>query len=209
MAVGPATLERLDEALGLAVGLGGVGPREALADAVVVAESLEDLGLGVALGVVREEALAADPKALEPAESSAEEGRGVLAALRREDLGVGQAGVVVDAHEDHLPADASFLAASVSVDPVPHALDPSELLGIDMEEPPRDGMLVALRGIESLLESPQAAESELLELPGDRGDGDAGLEGDLPGGLLAPAELFHAPNRLARSESPRVLRRLV
>ena len=81
MPVGPAAFQRLDEALCLAVGSGRVWPGEALSDAVFLAEGLEFLELGVALGVIRQEALTADPEALEPPQRAAEEGRVVLPVL--------------------------------------------------------------------------------------------------------------------------------
>jgi hypothetical protein len=64
---------------------------------------------------------------VERAKSPAEELRGVLGILRGEHLDVGQAGVVVYADEDHLPADAALLAAPLAVDPVPDAVRASFL----------------------------------------------------------------------------------
>ncbi len=86
----------------------------------------------------------------------------------------------------------SSLPAAISVDPMSHALDPGELLGVDMEHAAWGRVLVALRWIEGLLESPESAEPDPLELSRDRGDRDPRLESDLPGGLPAPAQLLHA-----------------
>jgi len=46
------------------------------------------------------------------------------------------------------------------MDSMPEAFDPSELLGIDVEEASWEGGLVTHRWIEGLFESPEAAEPE-------------------------------------------------
>ena len=66
--------------------------------------------------------------------------------------------MVVDADEGHLVAHAAFLLASISMDPVSDAIDAGETLRIDVEQLFRKLVLVTLRRIEGLLESPQSAE---------------------------------------------------
>ena len=72
------------------------------------------------------------------------------------DLRVGQACVVVDADEDHLPTGSSIPIplASVSVNRMSDPLDAPEALGIDVEQTPRRTMLVAVGRSLRLLEPP-------------------------------------------------------
>jgi hypothetical protein len=105
--------------------------------------------------------------------------------------------VVVDADEDHLPADASSLPAPIAVDPVAHAVDAGKALGIDVEELSGPPVLVALRRLQLLLEPPDAPQAELLEMSRHGGEGHLELLADLPGRLAPPPQLLHAPEGLA------------
>ena len=123
------------------------------------------------------------------AESSAEERGGVLAVFRGQDFGIGQARVVVDANEDDLPAYALFLPASIPVDPVSHAFDPGELLGVDVEQISGPAVLIALgRGCPVL--------------PG--GSNDPLVNADLPGlcDLVCDFALEHAAARATSGKPP-------
>jgi len=48
------------------------------------------------------------------------------------DLGVGQAGVVVDTHEDDLPADAAAASTAIAMDRV---ADPSDAAEVSTRQP--------------------------------------------------------------------------
>jgi hypothetical protein len=63
--------------------------------------------------------------------SAGEEGAGTLLRLVGQDLGVGEAGGIVDADMDQVPADALLLAAAIAGDAMADAIDPAELLGVD------------------------------------------------------------------------------
>src|SRR5262245_66529066 len=102
--------------------------RENVADAALAAQRLEGAG-AVAASVVGEEPLAVDAMIREAAQSAFEECCGVDCVLGREHLGVGQARVVIDAHEDRLAARSPVPSAPVDVVVVPHALTPRTLHG--------------------------------------------------------------------------------
>src|SRR5690606_3897617 len=125
--IGPAAEQRLDEPLRLAIGLRRVGPREDLADAAGFTKPAEGTR-AVALGVVREDPLRPDAETREPTQRALEEGRGTRGVLPGQDLGVGQARVVIDTNEDRLPACALAAPAAIAVDPVPDSFDAPELL---------------------------------------------------------------------------------
>ena len=74
--------------------------------------------------------------------------------LGGQDLGVGEPGTVVDADEHDLPADATFPAAAIAVDPVSDRPDAGEVLGVDVDQAARRAMLVALWRHLGLLEPP-------------------------------------------------------
>src|SRR5690606_25215333 len=183
--IGPAPEQGLDEPLRLAVGLRRVGPREDLPDAAGFAKPAEGTR-AVALGVVREDPLGPDAETREPTQRALEEGRGTRSVLSGQDLGVGQARVVIDANEDRLPACALAAPAAIAVDPVPDPLDPPELLRIDVQEATGLLVLVALRRLLGLAHAPQPPQAQAAEDPRHRGARQAQLAGDLPG-RLAPA----------------------
>ena len=76
------------------------------------------------------------PWALKKARARVEEGAGALLLLVGQELGVGEAGGVVDGDVEVLPADAAVLvhAGMVAGDAMADAVDPAELLGVDVDE---------------------------------------------------------------------------
>ncbi len=88
--VGPFSKRRLNEALGLAVGLRRVGFGSDVLDAELLAGARESSGL-VAASVVGHDTLDRDAEALEVGDGGEEEGDGALLLLVREDVGAGDA----------------------------------------------------------------------------------------------------------------------
>ena len=138
--VGPACEKGADEALGFAVCLGSVGAGAAVLDAECAAGERVDGG-AVAGAVVGEDPLDLDAVSVVVGDGATEEagsGRGFLVG---EDLGVGEAAVVVDGDVDVLPAlvvAAAVVAAAgdAAGDAVAGPGDPAELLDVDMDELP-------------------------------------------------------------------------
>jgi hypothetical protein len=81
------------------------------------------------------------------------------------DLGVGQAGVIVDADEDHLPAGTPRPLASVAVDRVADPLDPPEALGIDVEQAAGALVFISLGRVLCLLDPPEPPEALRPQMP--------------------------------------------
>ena len=109
--VGPFAERGLDEALGLAVGLRRVGFGSDVPDAELLAGARESFGL-VAASVVGHDALDSDAEAFEVGDGGEEEGDCALLLLVGEDVGAGDAGVIVDRDVGELPAGA--LAAALA-----------------------------------------------------------------------------------------------
>lgn len=148
----------------------------------------------------------------EPPGRTLQELRGRPSLLGRMDLGVGQAGVIVDADEDDLPACVVATLAAISVDPMTYCFATSQLLRVDMKQIARRRVFVALRRRLLLSEAPDAAHAPGLEMLRDRRDRNTELPRDLPARLAAPTELHpeaHGPtwrgSGLASGRAPPIL----
>src|SRR5262245_45176983 len=131
--VGPFAQAGLDEPFRLAVGSGRVGPGALVLEPGIVdrlAEGMADIGRPV----VGHDPLDGDAQAGEPGDGALEEGDRAFLALVGQDLGEGEARGVVDADVEEVPADAAFPAAPVTDDAVADAVDPAQLLDVDVDE---------------------------------------------------------------------------
>ena len=143
MSIGPLSQGGLDEAFGLAVGLWSVGPGEAMFEAESGNGSAHGVG-AVAGAIVGVEALDADAEFFEEGQSGVKEGDGALGGFVGEKLSEGEAGMVVDGDVEEFPAGAAdVIALAVAGDAMAGALDPSELLDVEVEEFSRMCALVA------------------------------------------------------------------
>ena len=134
--VGPFVDQGLDEALGLAVGLGPIGARDQVAEAQLAARGLEGAGLGVGPGAIRHHGLDGHP-------ALAEKGVGLGEEMRRGGtplIGVGpdegHAGAVVHSHVQKVIAAAPPAGRSgAPAEAMPTAWrDPGQLLDIEMDQ---------------------------------------------------------------------------
>ena len=131
--------------------------------------------------VVGHHPLDGDAQAGEPGDGALEEGDGTFLALVGQDLGVGKAGGIVDADMQEVPADAAAALGPVAGDAVADAVDPAELLDVEVDQLAGPCPLVAedLRlGVERL-EPTEAVAAQDQAHGGDRaaepaGDGGAG-----------------------------------
>ena len=113
MGVSPFPKRGLDEALGLAVGFWRVGLGADVLDAQVPASVAEGEGL-VAAAIVGHDASDGDAEAFVIGHSRLEKGNRAVRRLVGLDLGEGDAGMVVNADVDELPAGAAALVLTAS-----------------------------------------------------------------------------------------------
>jgi hypothetical protein len=73
--------------------------------------------------------------AAEPAERPVEEGDRAGLAFVGQDLAVSEPGGIVDGDMEDLPAAATAGPGALAGDAVADAVDPAELLGVDVEQP--------------------------------------------------------------------------
>lgn len=151
--IGPFSEGGLDEPFGLAVGFGRVGLGADVLDAQVPASVTEGVGF-VTTAVVGHDAGDGDAEAFIVSHGGLEEGNGTLGLLVGLDLGERDAGVIVDADVDKLPADAATvaLAGPITGDAVTDFVETTELFDIDVDHLAGSGTLitaqcVAINGI--------------------------------------------------------------
>lgn len=187
--VGPALGEGLDEALGLAVGAGPVGPGAAVADAQLPA-GVPVKVRAVGRAVVGEDPLDRDPLGGEPGQRPPEKGAGALLALVGQHLGVGHPRGAVDGDVHALPAAAPALTLARAGDPVPGARDAPQLLDVDVHQLARARGLEAVGGL-GRIEPSQAPQAGAGANAAHRALGDSQAGGDLVGGHARPAQADH------------------
>src|SRR6266568_4846672 len=198
-AVGPFSESRLDEALGLAVGLGTVGPREA------VLELERATGLGEGLGAEAGAVVGEDAFGLHA--QRAEVGNGVVKELRRArfslvrmHVGEAEPGVVIDGDEQVFPAGLDGVVRAAR-DAFAHAHDAPELLGVDVDEIARTLVLVAHDRLGGFQVTEPRQPGSLEDTP-DGALGDAQARRD-PGLREAPAAQLDDRQRLLGLDPPR------
>ena len=131
--VGPATNEGLDEALGLAVGLRPVRLDGEVADPVPLTGGSEEVRR-IGLGVVGHDRTDSDAKLSIEAEGFVEEEDHRLSGFALENLDMGESRSVVDGDMRILPANSPSAPTSIVRDAMTNSLDPSQLLGIEVQE---------------------------------------------------------------------------
>ena len=130
LGISPFAQAGLDEALGLAVGLGRIGPGADVLEAKTLAGFAEGNGL-VAGAVVRHDTLDRYPEAHIVGDSRLEEGDGPSAFLVLHDLTEGDPGSVVDADMHVLTGAQVALAGSIAGDAMADPLNlPSFLMSM-------------------------------------------------------------------------------
>src|SRR5271168_5136809 len=133
--IGPFADAALDEPLGLAVGLGGVGPGSLVGDATGF-ERITEGEAFISRSVVGHDALDGDAVVFEPSKAAFQEGGCVFLAFARQQLSVGQARAVIDGDVQVFPAKATSngtpvaLPGAVAGDAVSDAVDAAELLDV-------------------------------------------------------------------------------
>ena len=199
MSVGPFAQRGLDEAFGLAVGLWSVGAGEAVLEAEGGYRGAHGVG-AVAGAIVGVNALDGDAMLGEEGEGGVEEGDGTGGGFIREELGEGEAAVIVDGDVKIFPAGAAdVIVLAVAGDAVAWAHDAGEFLDVEVEEFAGVGTLVAHDGrwwgelLQAVaMAAQQARDGSLAEFGGT---------GDLEARQLAATQGQHAghPQRVGGS----------
>src|SRR5690606_8620014 len=123
----------LDEALGLAIGLRAVGPGVAMLEAELGADPVEVPG-AEGRAVVGEHGLDAHAEAAVVGHGIAQELHGAAGSLVGIHVAEADPGMVIDGHEQELPAGAPDCIAAVAGDPVTGSLDAPKLLGVQVKQ---------------------------------------------------------------------------
>src|SRR5882724_4330022 len=208
--IGPCAQAGLDEARGFAVGLGRIG----LGPDVFEAESLAEPAEGnrsVAGAVVGHHSLDLDAEAFIVRQSGFEEGGGTALPLVGHDLGEGDARVVVDSNMDELPAEPFAprspiaLPSTVAGDAVANAIDPAELLDVDVDHLARMLALIAARWLARLQRS-DPVEPEPLEDAADGRRRQPQFGSDLLASVALPAKRLDLFNKRCRRRPVQAMR---
>src|SRR3979411_1486698 len=143
LSVGPLPERGLDEALGLAIGFWSIGLGADVLDAQVPAGVTEGEGF-VTTAVIGHDAGNGDAEAFVVSHGRLEEGSGTIGLLVGLDLGERDAGVIVDADVDELPADAATvaLAGPITGHAVTDLVETAKLFDIDVDHFAGSGTLI-------------------------------------------------------------------
>jgi len=202
--VGPLAEQGLDEALGLAIGAGRVGTREALGEAAGAAQGGQAVG-PIGRPVVREDALHDNAASSEPGEGAPQKAGDGDGPLIRQDFGVGHAGAIINADVDKLPADAARPGPSVPGDAMADPADAAQLLDVEMEQLPRLRPFIPPAGGDRL-RRPQPRQPELAQAARHRGPTQADTLRDLRPRPTPPTpQPLHLDHEPARDRAGRMV----
>ena len=185
-AIGPLAQERLNEALGLAVGAGRVGPRALVLHHPAPTRGRPD-PRAIATTIVREDAVDADATAGKPLQRPAQKAGARVAPLRPPHLHVGEPRGIIDGHMDVPPA-ARLRPLAIAGHAVADAPDTAQGLDVHVQQVAGVRPLIAADDGPGL-EHPQPIQAGLAQ---DAGDGRARhlqCRTDLPRGRARLSEL--------------------
>jgi len=201
--VGPLAGNGLDEAFGLAVGLGAIGFGEAVFDAKLLAGGGEEFG-AISRATIGEHALDVDAVVPVEADGLMEGVKDAGDFLVGTETGEGEAGVVVDGDVQGLDAGARIALGAIAGGTDAWACEAAQFLDVEMEEVAGSVAFVANDGRFGRLQSREAMEAVAAEHPGEGGLGDGQNHEDLGIGAALAAqgedagdELFAGFARLA------------
>ena len=141
--IGPFAGDSLDEALGLAIGLGAAGSGEAVFDAELEAGGGEEFG-AVGGAAVGEDALDVDAMSFVEADGLLEGREDAGSLFVREERGEGEAGVIVDGDVEAPDAGAWIAVGAVAGGANAGPCEAAELLDVEVEKVAWVLVLVAL-----------------------------------------------------------------
>jgi hypothetical protein len=183
--VSPLTGDRLDEALGLAIGLRASG--EAMFDAELLAGCGEEFGAigGAAIG---EEALDANAVSGVEGDGLAESVEGTGDLFVGEQTGEGEAAVIIDGDVQRLDAGTWIAVGAIAGSADARRREAAQLLDVEMEKIAGSVAFVADDWRLGRLESRESAEAVAAQNAGESGRGDWQHHADLGIGSTLTAE---------------------
>ena len=182
--VGPFSEGGLD----VAIGLRRIGLDLDVLDAELLASAREGFRV-VAAAIVGHDALDGDAEGFVVGDGGEQEGNGTLLFLIGEDIGKGDAGMIVDGDMDALPAGplATAMSGAPPGDAMSDAVEAAELFDSEMNDLTRLLTLVAwARRLR--LQRREQAQPAALEDARDGGFGDAEFGSDVLLGVTFPAQ---------------------
>jgi hypothetical protein len=176
----------LDEAFGFAIGAWRVGAGKEMAQAVTLTSGTEEMGT-ITGAVIAHEPLGFDAQRGEVSQGALQEEDRTLFAFTGHDLGKSQAGSVIDADMNELPASAADLIAPIMSDTMTWTHNAAQFLDIEVEQFARELALVAHDRRSGLKIAP-AREPMTAQEPRDGGPGKGALACDLEARETQPAQ---------------------
>jgi hypothetical protein len=185
--IGPFTSDGLDEALGLAVGLGAIGFGKAVFDAELLAGGGEEFGAisGTAIG---QDALDSDAVSLVEADGLVEGVEDAGDLFVGPEAGESKAGVIVDGDVQRFDAGAWVALGAITGGPNAGACETAQLLDVEVEKLTRRSAFVAQDWGLWRFESGESVEVVAAEHAGQGGLGDGENHEDLGIGAALPAQ---------------------
>jgi hypothetical protein len=185
--IGPLASDGLDEAFGLAIGLGSVGAGEEMADAELLAGGGEEFG-AVSRATIGEDALDLDAMSLIEGDGLMESGENAGSFFIREERGKSQAGMVIDGDVERLSAGAWITVGTIAGSANAGLEKAAKLFNIKMKELPGRGAFVAHNRRLGRIKGSQAIEAMTLEDAREGGFGEWKHHKDLGVGTALAAE---------------------
>jgi hypothetical protein len=185
--IGPFASDGLDEALGLAVGLGAIGFGEAVFDAQLLAGGGEEFG-AISRTAIGEHALDVDAVVLVETDGLLESVEDAGDFLVGPETGESEAGVIVDGDVEAFDAGAWIAKGAITRGADAWACEAAQFLDVEVEEFAGSVVFVTKDGRFGRLQSREAMEAVAAEHPGEGGLGDRQNHEDLSIGATLAAQ---------------------
>jgi len=185
--IGPLASDGLDEAFGLAIGLGTIGFGEAMFDAELEAGFGEEIG-AISRAAVGENALDVDAMILVEADGLMEGVEDAGDLFVWEQASEGETGMIVDGDVEGLDAGAWIALSAIAGGADTGAGEAAQFLDVEVEEFAGSGAFVTAGGRFGGFESGEAMEAVAAEDAGEGGLGDGEDHEDLSVGAALAAQ---------------------
>jgi hypothetical protein len=176
--VDPLAESGLDESLGFAVGAGSVGAGEVVTQAELKDSGAKGVG-AITVTVIGEQTANADTEGGVVSHGGEEEGNCISGGEGRQNLGKGNAGMVVNGDVKVFPT-AVMLATAAAIGTNLDLGEAAQLLDIEVEQIARSGMLITHNG-NGRLQIADAVQTQTTENTADRSPGSGQSSGQYGG----------------------------